>query len=844
MSFLYEIQSGEIIANVKYQVAGTGTGITYNGIDYSIGEYFLGIDGTTDYTKIDGTEIVTEASEFIGFSIGVEEDFFLGKFTDNSTFKGLALGVSDPKPGMVVRTVMPHDVPEKIDSFSVTTNNTGSSVSIDIQYSATTKASYLTVDWGDGSATEDIPVDIYTTLYHTYTIGGEYEITFTGAASGVTIFNASNAYLTKIGNMEFINMTDLNLSNNALTAISLRSVVMNGSLNLNGNNNLSAVEIPTGNASLDFGSCNLTTLDLSTLDIYGELLLYGNPNLESVLFNQNNTGTVTNVNINTCNIQGILDLSYINIQNGDVTFYSNTNLTNIIFKSGSVLNRIIGSSCDITGTVDLSMIDWNSTYGSVTVSLSSNSNLTNVIFPDTTVPTSVTLTSCDLTGTLDLSTQPLRYGISVYSNPNLTEIIPYSGFEQSIIDFTARYCNLTGTLDLSNFDITGSINILSNSNLTEIIFNPNGHSAAVSLTASSCNLTGTLDLSNIPIKTTLDVSNSNNLTDLIVSQIGNELVSYFDISYTNINTDVNLWDMELENTIRIINVPNITSFTFNNTIERDTQYLYLNNTGISSIDLSKLKIRNTLSITDNPNLNNIVWPTTRATYSVTGVTISNNAILDSIDLSNINTSNVTSTFNINNNTALTSINFGGTIVKLSSSSIKYITNNPILQTLDLSNVEIYQGISFEDCTSLNSVTFNSSYDRMSSIIFNNTAMSSIDLSSIPFSYALSVYANDCPNLTSFVGSSQSSAFNQVELERCALESLDISGMHANTTSSYIYVTANNMLATEVDQLLIDLDNNSNSSYPGVLHITTGNDPRTTASDSAYNSLVAKGWTIV
>ena len=92
MSFIFEITTGNIAEGVQYQVAGTGTGIIYNSVTYNVGDYFVGVAGVTDYTKNDGTEIVTEASTFLAQAIGVKDDFFLGKFSDESTFLGLGIG--------------------------------------------------------------------------------------------------------------------------------------------------------------------------------------------------------------------------------------------------------------------------------------------------------------------------------------------------------------------------------------------------------------------------------------------------------------------------------------------------------------------------------------------------------------------------------------------------------------------------------------------------------------------------------------------------------------------------------------------------------------------------------
>jgi hypothetical protein len=95
MSFLYEIISGNIVEGVEYQVTGSGTSIVYNSTTYAIGSYFTGVAGVDTYTKTDGTEIVTEASIFKALGIGQKAGFFFGKFTDESFFKGVGIGIGD-----------------------------------------------------------------------------------------------------------------------------------------------------------------------------------------------------------------------------------------------------------------------------------------------------------------------------------------------------------------------------------------------------------------------------------------------------------------------------------------------------------------------------------------------------------------------------------------------------------------------------------------------------------------------------------------------------------------------------------------------------------------------------
>ena len=93
-TYLYNIPSGEIVAGSVYQVYGTTDDtITYNGTTYSPGDFFTGVDGVTDYT-ISGSPIVTYSSEYKAADIGYYEPF-LGKFNDDSEFKGQSISIQD-----------------------------------------------------------------------------------------------------------------------------------------------------------------------------------------------------------------------------------------------------------------------------------------------------------------------------------------------------------------------------------------------------------------------------------------------------------------------------------------------------------------------------------------------------------------------------------------------------------------------------------------------------------------------------------------------------------------------------------------------------------------------------
>jgi hypothetical protein len=92
MSFLETITSGNIGPNKIYYVESTpGTFITYNSVAVSVGEYFIGVDSVTTYTKDTGTENVVEASLFNGIQIDYVNTFFIGLFPDNSIFNGIQI---------------------------------------------------------------------------------------------------------------------------------------------------------------------------------------------------------------------------------------------------------------------------------------------------------------------------------------------------------------------------------------------------------------------------------------------------------------------------------------------------------------------------------------------------------------------------------------------------------------------------------------------------------------------------------------------------------------------------------------------------------------------------------
>jgi hypothetical protein len=101
---LYEVISGNIAAGSKYQVTG-GISIIYNGVTVNTEGFFIGVTGVTDYYKTNGSEIVTHASGVLGVAIGIENDFYKGKFNDESKICGISLELgARPYKSQIIRT--------------------------------------------------------------------------------------------------------------------------------------------------------------------------------------------------------------------------------------------------------------------------------------------------------------------------------------------------------------------------------------------------------------------------------------------------------------------------------------------------------------------------------------------------------------------------------------------------------------------------------------------------------------------------------------------------------------------------------------------------------------------
>jgi hypothetical protein len=258
---------------------------------------------------------------------------------------------------------------------------------------------------------------------------------------------------------------------------------LGGSISLNSNPNITAINFPTtinplsnNVTALGITNCNLTgTLDLSMFagKLGGNINLDSNPNLTSinlpVITNQITQFSIQNTSVRTDQINDILDLSNQSLLSGSIrigrisplsltltepkviifpdTITATNNIANFTISRLSQLETVKNASNPLTtlGEMDLRMF---TKLGGV-INLASNSQITNILFPNTLETgvnnvTSLGVNNCNLTGTLDLSMfTKFTGGFSCSSNPNLTNVIfPTLIVTEPITNLNMGSCNL------------------------------------------------------------------------------------------------------------------------------------------------------------------------------------------------------------------------------------------------------------------------------------------------------------------------------------------------------------------------------------------------------------------
>lgn len=160
----------------------------------------------------------------------------------------------------------------------------------------------------------------------------------------------------------------------------------------------------------------------------------------------------------------------------------------------------------------------------------------------------------------------------------------------------------------------------------------------------------------------------------------------------------------------------------------------------------------------------------------------------------------------------------------------------LIGTSDVGENFGYDGsyLNFDNNTNLTTLNLNGFGTNTELYAGGNSNLSTVNLgnSQIPF-----IYLQYC-NLSS-INLTQNAALFYINIRNNNISSLNVSN---NTLLLYLNALNNQLTQTSVDQILIDLDTNGVTG--GTVYLSgTGNAARSSASDTAYNSLIAKSWNI-
>lgn len=331
-----------------------------------------------------------------------------------------------------------------------------------------------------------------------------------------------------------------------------------------------------------------------------------------------------------------------------------------------------------------------------------------------------------------------------------------------------------------------------------------------------------------------------NITKFIAD---NSKIAIIDNFKTGLLTDLRLWgnllttlDLGLapiSGTVWLFNNSNLASITFASSGNSVVTSFVADNCNLSIIDISNVPISTTFSVINNTGLTSIAFASS-GNGKIANFDFFNCNLL-SLNFANINVGG--GTFRASNNSNLASITFA------SSGNTKLTAFRAALcnlLSLDLSSVPIGTTFEVNNNTLLASITFASLGNTIvSKLIASTCNLSSLDLSNLPISGQVDISFNSNLASITFAGSGNA-PINIFTMQNCNLPNIDftIFGLNNSCTISQIN---NAFSSTEHDNQIINIDNTG--AISGNLAILAGNNARTAASDTAYNSLIAKGWVI-
>ena len=512
----------------------------------------------------------------------------------------------------------------------------------------------VTVDWGDGSATETFTTDLPE---HTYATAGTYEIKVWGTcpkwgyASFNTVSSTSNSdyytytqYLTKVKQFGELGAQQYGFAQcENLTEVSGDNLVTNRTFE------------KTTSMSHMFSSCsNLTSLDVSKFNTSNVTTMSG-------MFSS--CSNLTSLDVSKFNTSKVTDMSGM--------FYNCSNLTSLDV-----------SGFDTSKVTDMSgMFSFCSNLTSLDVSGFDTSNVTNMshMFSDCSKLTSLDVSGFDTANVTSISEM-------FYFCSNLTSL-DVSGFDTSKVTNMSsmfRNCSNLTSLDVSKFNTSNVTSMLymfcGCSNLTSLDLTNFDTSKVTDMSGMfyNCSKLMSLDVSGFDTSKVTDMSSMfyycSNLTSLDVSKFNTSNVTdmsrmfYYCSNLTSL--DVSGFDTSKVTTMAwmFYNCSNLTSLDvsgFDTAKVTNMRYMFGKCSNLTSLDVSGF---DTSKVTDM----SVMF------YNCTG--------LISLDLTNFDTLNVTTMSDMFSNCSnLTSLDVSGFDTSKVTNMQKMFLNCSKLKSLQLTN---------------------------------------------------------------------------------------------------------------------------------------------------------------
>jgi len=172
------------------------------------------------------------------------------------------------------------------DIFTITTDQSVlTTVGINFTFTGT-----ITVDWGDGSASENFVSGVEK--LHNYLSTGNYAIEITGDTGDITEMVANSNRITSIDNLKTGLLINLQVADNLLTELDLQNAPISGLFYTFSNPLLTNIVFASsGNGVLTdirMYQCAIIIVDFQNLFIDAFVRIYDNYTIESVLFSATN----------------------------------------------------------------------------------------------------------------------------------------------------------------------------------------------------------------------------------------------------------------------------------------------------------------------------------------------------------------------------------------------------------------------------------------------------------------------------------------------------------------------------------------------------------------------------